>query len=107
MLLKYSVNSSSRTQMSLEILRSLKSRQENTQDDTQFANISKKQICAVGWEPNPATTEYLKKLEASYEKCGFRLKINTETGVGIQNSELKFVRMSQVYLQSTSLFSAV
>ena len=54
------------------------------------------QICAVGWEPNPATTEYLKKLEASYKRCGFRVKINTETGVGIQNSELKFIRMSQV-----------
>ena len=54
------------------------------------------QICAVGWEPNPATTEYLKKLEASYKRCGFRVKINTETGVGIQNSELKFVRMNQV-----------
>ena len=53
-------------------------------------------ICAVGWEPNPAITKYLKKLEASYERCGYRVKINTETGVGIQNSELKFVRTNQV-----------
>ena len=54
------------------------------------------QVCAVGWEPNPAATKYLKKLEASYQRCGFRVKINTETGVGIQNTELKFVRMTQV-----------
>ena len=54
------------------------------------------QVCAVGWEPNPAATKYLKKLEASYQRCGFRVKINTETGVGIQNSDLKFVRMKQV-----------
>ena len=54
------------------------------------------QVCAVGWEPNPAMTKYLRKLEASYERCGFRVKINTETGVGIKNTELKFIRMIQV-----------
>ena len=53
-------------------------------------------MCAVGWEPNPAVSKYLKKLEASYKRCGFRVEINTETGVGIKNSELKFVRMIQV-----------
>ena len=84
--------------MSLEMLRSLKSRHDNTIIQSYLKIFLKRQICAVGWEPNPATTEYLKKLEASYERCGFRVKINTETGVGIQNAELKFVRMSQVYI---------
>ena len=95
MSLIYSENISSRILESLQIWRSLKTRQA-----TLFGNILIwqifLQICAVGWEPNPAATKYLKKLEASYERCGFRVRINTETGVGIQNSLLKFVRMSQV-----------
>ena len=98
---KYFKKFSSRTQASLEIYRISKIRQENSITQSlllfyfNFILFTIK-ICAVGWEPNPANTNYLKKLEASYERCGFRVKINTETGVGIQNSELKFVRMKQV-----------
>ena len=47
------------------------------------------QVCAVGWEPNPAHTELLKKLEKSYNDCGFRTIIHTETGVDVRNTKNK------------------
>ena len=53
------------------------------------------QICAVGWEPNPGLAKYLKKLEESYHRCGWRVKIHTSTGVGVENTRQKFVRMDQ------------
>ena len=40
------------------------------------------QVCAVGWEPNPRMTNYLKRLEKSLQRCGHRVTIFTETGVG-------------------------
>ena len=49
------------------------------------------QVCAVGWEPNPAHTELLKKLEKSYNDCGFRTIIHTETGVDVRNTKNKVI----------------
>merc|ERR1719481_1441281 len=39
------------------------------------------QICAVGFEPNSMHTKLLKSIEVAYHKCGWRVTINTETGV--------------------------
>ena len=54
-----------------------------------FESRDPKEVCAVGWEPNPTHSEHLKGLEAAYNKCGWRLTINTETGVGAHNSVAK------------------
>ena len=47
------------------------------------------QVCAVGWEPNPAHTALLKRLEKRYNECGFRTIIHTETGVDVRNTRNK------------------
>ena len=46
-------------------------------------------MCAVGWEPNPAHTALLKRLEKRYNECGFRTIIYTETGVDVRNTRNK------------------
>ena len=36
-------------------------------------------VCAVGWEPNPAHTPVLKRVEDAYNRCGWKvglMKIN-------------------------------
>ena len=38
-------------------------------------------MCVVGFEPNSHLTQYLRKVESSYNKCGWRVKFLTETGV--------------------------
>ena len=38
-----------------------------------------KKICAVGFETNPGHTQYLKDVEASYNKCGYNGTFLTET----------------------------
>ena len=60
-----------------------------------FNIVMVNQVCAVGWEPNPGLAKYLNKLEESYQRCGWRVKIHTSTGVGVENSWQKFVRMEQ------------
>ena len=55
------------------------------------------QVCAVGWEPNPVHTPALRALEQSYNQCGYRTIIHTETGVGVRNSRNK-VRNNQEIL---------
>ena len=67
-------------------------------------------MCAVGWEPNPAHTPVLVKLEEAYNRCGWKVKtiqlcavantqcvnlmlqvkIHTETGVGARRRETHF-----------------
>ena len=47
------------------------------------------QVCAVGWEPNPAHTALLRRLEKRYNECGFRTIIYTETGVDVRNTRNK------------------
>ena len=54
------------------------------------------QICSVGWEPNPGHAAYLAELEAHYRDCGYRVAINTITGVGVRNKQDKFARLKQV-----------
>ena len=44
-------------------------------------------VCAVGWEPNPAHTAYLARLQAAYRRCGWRVEIHTETGVAARQEE--------------------
>ena len=43
----------------------------------------------MGWEPNPVHTPALRALEQSYNQCGYRTIIHTETGVGVRNSRNK------------------
>ena len=43
----------------------------------------------MGWEPNPAHTALLKRLEKRYNECGFRTIIYTETGVDVRNTRNK------------------
>ena len=49
-------------------------------------------VCAVGWEPNPGHTAYLARLQAAYGRCGWRVEIHTETGVGARQEEAQFAR---------------
>ena len=43
----------------------------------------------MGWEPNPIHTPALRALERSYNQCGYRTIIHTQTGVGVRNSRNK------------------
>ena len=36
-------------------------------------------VCAIGFEPNSHHTSYLKEVESSYQNCGWKVKILTET----------------------------
>ena len=47
-------------------------------------------VCAVGWEPNPGHTAYLARLQAAYRRCGWRVEIHTETGVGARQEVAEF-----------------
>ena len=56
--------------------------------DTVFGNIDKtkkenhrnrKRICAVAFELNSGHTKYLKEVEASHNKCGYKVTFLTET----------------------------
>ena len=53
-------------------------------------------ICSVGWEPNPGHASYLEELEYHYRQCGYRVTINTNTGVGVTNKQGQFARLKQV-----------
>ena len=54
------------------------------------------EVCSVGWEPNPGHASYLAELESHYRDCGYRLTINTLTGVGVTNRQGQFARLKQV-----------
>ena len=47
-------------------------------------------MCAVGFEPNPRHAERLTEIEAAYNKCGWRVKFFTSTGVSDKNGEGTF-----------------
>ncbi|XP_063712116.1 uncharacterized protein LOC134840293 [Symsagittifera roscoffensis] len=47
-------------------------------------------VCAVGFEPNSHHSEYLKQIESSYQKCGWKVKMMTETAVSDRNGITKF-----------------
>ena len=47
-------------------------------------------ICAVGFEPNPSHTKYLKEIETSYNKCGWRVMFFTETAVSNREGNATF-----------------
>ena len=50
----------------------------------------------MGWEPNPLHTAYLRELERSYRRCGYRVTIFTGTGVGVSGSNLTFASVDTV-----------
>ena len=54
------------------------------------------EVCAVGWEPNPLHTAYLRELERSYRRCGYRVTIFTGTGVGVRRGNLTFASVDTV-----------
>ena len=47
-------------------------------------------VCAVGFEPNPRHTKYLKQIESSYTQCGWRVLFLTESAVSDHNGIGKF-----------------
>ena len=47
-------------------------------------------ICAVGFEPNPSHTEYLKEIETSYNSCGWQVMFFTETAVSNREGNATF-----------------
>ena len=47
-------------------------------------------VCAVGFEPNSHHTKYLKDVESSYNKCGWRIKLLTETAASDHNGITRF-----------------
>ena len=54
-----------------------------------FESRNHSEVCAVGWEPNPTHTDHLRALETAYNNCGWRVTINTNTGVGARNTRAK------------------
>ena len=59
-------------------------------------------VCAVGWEPNPAHTAYLARLQAAYRRCGWRVEIHTETGVAARQEEAQLARLGEQGLWAAS-----
>ena len=47
-------------------------------------------VCAVGFEPNSHHTKYLKKVESTYNKCGWRVKFLTETAASDHSGTTRF-----------------
>ena len=56
--------------------------------DSLFGNITERlqtsqdgghMVCVIGFEPNSHHTNYLKEVESSYQKCGWKVNILTET----------------------------
>ena len=62
------------------------------------------QVCAVGWEPNPIHSDHLKGLETAYNKCGWKVIINTATGVGAHNRIGKVRHMTDIIRTSLLLY---
>ena len=52
--------------------------------------LDRKIICAVGFEPNPHHTEYLKQVESSYKKCGWNVRFFTQSAVSDHNGITQF-----------------
>ena len=50
----------------------------------------KDKVCAIGFEPNFQHTADLKKLEKTYNDCGWNVKIFTETAVSDHNGAATF-----------------
>ena len=50
----------------------------------------------MGWEPNPIHTPVLRALELSYNQCGYRTIIHTQTGVGVSNSRNKVTNNQEI-----------
>ena len=63
--------------------------------NSQFGSIEERNsdnriICAVGFEPNPHHTEYLKHVESSYNKCGWNVRFFTQSAVSDHNGMTQF-----------------
>ena len=76
--------------------------------DKNFGSINERQheysenggiVCAIGFEPNPRHTEYLKQIESSYNQCGWRVLFLTETAVSDHNGIGKFYSKGKGYLE--------
>ena len=76
--------------------------------DKNFGSINERQheysenggiVCAIGFEPNPRHTEYLKQIESSYNQCGWRVLFLTETAVSDHNGIGKFYTKGKGYLE--------
>ena len=52
-------------------------------------------MCAVGFEPNSHLTNYLKQIEAKYNKCGWYVRFQTETAVSNRNGFARFYTDSE------------
>jgi len=66
------------------------------------ASRNLQEVCAVGFEPNKAHIDHLKKVEESYNKCGWRTIIHTLTGVNISPGTAKFVETGESGLAMAS-----
>lgn len=51
-----------------------------------------KMLCAVGFEPNIDHSLFLKEIETAYHKCGWKIKIMTETAVSDHTGTATFYR---------------
>ena len=47
-------------------------------------------VCAVGIEPNSHHTNYLKRIEKGYQKCGWRANFLTETAISDRTGQSRF-----------------
>lgn len=60
---------------------------------TFFGDVAdRRNVCAFGFEPNPALTDGLIKLETAYNLAGFPVVVFTETAAGIENGNMSFYR---------------
>ena len=67
--------------------------------DSMFGNITERlkssqdggnMVCAIGFEPNSHHTTYLKEMESSYQKCGWKVRILTETAASDRQGTSRF-----------------
>ena len=61
-----------------------------TIEDRRDSSKNGRVVCAVGFEPNSHHTQYLKEVESAYNKCGWRVKMITETAASDHNGITRF-----------------
>ena len=67
--------------------------------DSMFGNLTQRlnlsqdgghMVCAIGFEPNSHHTNYLNEVESSYQSCGWKVKIFTETAASDRQGTSRF-----------------
>ena len=66
-----------------------------------------KYICAAGFEPNPRHAMKLKEIETQYQKCGWNVKMSTETAIYDEKGTMTFSQGSMPDQNTTDVFGTI